>query len=70
MSTLDGQIALVTGASRGIGRAIASDHPDAVYAEVGPGNVLAGLMKKCVPGAEVMPCGTAADVEALLTRLS
>lgn len=51
-------------------RAIASDYPDALYAEVGPGAVLAGLMKKCVPGAEVVPCGTAADVDALLTRLA
>jgi [acyl-carrier-protein] S-malonyltransferase len=51
-------------------RAIAADHPGAVYAEVGPGAVLAGLMKKCVPGAEVVPCGTAADVRALLTRLA
>ena len=51
-------------------RAIAAAHPDALYAEVGPGNVLAGLMKKCVPGAEVLPCGTASDVEALVTRLS
>jgi [acyl-carrier-protein] S-malonyltransferase len=42
-------------------RAIAADHPDALYAEVGPGSVLAGLMKKCVPGAEVVPCGTAAE---------
>jgi [acyl-carrier-protein] S-malonyltransferase len=51
-------------------RAIAADHPDALYAEVGPGGVLAGLVKKCVPGAEVVPCGTAADVAALVTRLT
>jgi [acyl-carrier-protein] S-malonyltransferase len=51
-------------------RAIAAAHPDALYVEVGPGAVLAGLMKKSVPGAEVVPCGTAADVEALLTRLT
>ena len=51
-------------------RALASDYPDALYAEVGPGTVLAGLMKKCVPGAEVVPCGTAAEVDALLTRLA
>jgi [acyl-carrier-protein] S-malonyltransferase len=51
-------------------RAIAADHPDALYAEVGPGSVLAGLMKKCVPGAEVVPCGTAAEVGALLNRIA
>lgn len=51
-------------------RAIDAAHPDALYAEVGPGNVLAGLLKKCVPGAQVVPCGTAAEVDALLTRLA
>lgn len=51
-------------------RAVAADHPDALYAEVGPGSVLAGLMKKCVPGAEVVPCGTAGEVEALLNRIA
>ena len=53
-----------------VARAIAAAYPDALYAEVGPGTVLAGLVKKCVPGAEVVPCGTAVDVEALLNRLT
>jgi [acyl-carrier-protein] S-malonyltransferase len=53
-----------------LARAVAADHPDAVFAEVGPGQVLAGLVRKCVPGAEVVPCGTAADLDALLTRLA
>jgi [acyl-carrier-protein] S-malonyltransferase len=50
--------------------ALAAAYPDALYVEVGPGAVLAGLMKKCVPGAEVVPCGTAAEVGALLTRIA
>jgi hypothetical protein len=27
-------------------------------------------VKKIAPGAETLPCGTAAEVEALLTRLA
>jgi acyl transferase domain-containing protein len=55
-------------------RAIAAPTPDALYAELGPGRVLAGLVKKIVPGARRCPCGTAADVERArpqpgLTRL-
>jgi hypothetical protein len=33
---------------------------------VGPGAVLAGLAKKIAPGLRVLPCGTAAQVEAAL----
>ncbi len=51
-------------------RAIAAAHPGALYAELGPGTVLAGLVRKIVPGAEVAPCGTPAELEALAARLS
>jgi [acyl-carrier-protein] S-malonyltransferase len=51
-------------------RAIAAAHPGALFAELGPGTVLAGLVRKTVPGAEVAPCGTPAEVEALAARLS
>lgn len=51
-------------------RAIAAAHPDALYAELGPGSVLAGLVKKIVPGVQVMPCGTAAEVDAVLSKSS
>jgi [acyl-carrier-protein] S-malonyltransferase len=51
-------------------QALHAAHPDALYVEMGPGAVLAGLVKKIAPGAETLPCGTAAEVEALLARLA
>ncbi|MDO4262730.1 MAG: ACP S-malonyltransferase [Deinococcus sp.] len=36
-----------------------------VFIEFGPGRVLTGLVRKIVPGAQVLNVGTAADVEAL-----
>jgi len=47
---------------------IIHDIPGALFVEMGPGSVLAGLMKKIAPTAECMSCGTPADVEALLSR--
>lgn len=38
----------------------------AVFIEVGPGNVLAGLLKRIVPEVQVVSVGTAADVERFL----
>jgi [acyl-carrier-protein] S-malonyltransferase len=46
--------------------AIAAKYPDALYVEMGPGNVLAGLVKKIAPNVKTMTCGTAAEVNALL----
>lgn len=40
--------------------------PDARFVEIGPGNVLSGLIKRIVPGASTLALGTAADVEAFL----
>lgn len=51
-------------------RAIAASYPHARYAELGPGNVLAGLVRKIVPGAQIVPCGTTADLDALLSTTS
>ncbi len=45
--------------------AIAARFPDALYVEMGPGNVLCGLVKRIAPALETMPCGTAAEVSAL-----
>lgn len=45
---------------------IALRHPNALFVEMGPGSVLKGLVKKIVPDATVLGCGTAADVDALL----
>ena len=40
--------------------------PDARFIEIGPGNVLSGLIKRIVPGATTLALGTAAEVEAFL----
>lgn len=40
--------------------------PDATYIEIGPGNVLSGLLKRIVPGAKTVTLGTADEVEKFL----
>jgi [acyl-carrier-protein] S-malonyltransferase len=47
-------------------RAAAAAFPGARYVELGPGNVLSGLLKRSVPGTEGTPLGTAAEVEKFL----
>ena len=39
---------------------------DATFVEVGPGSVLAGLLKRIVPGARTVTLGTADEVEKFL----
>lgn len=41
--------------------------PGARWLEVGPGNVLTGLLRKIVPGAACTPLGTTRDLESWLT---
>ena len=48
---------------------LAAAHPGALFVEMGPGNVLTGLMKRIAPEAQTATCGTVAEVEALLGRL-
>ncbi|HEX7337753.1 MAG TPA: ACP S-malonyltransferase [Gemmatimonadales bacterium] len=40
--------------------------PDATFVEIGPGNVLSGLLKRIVPGAKAITLGTADEVEKFL----
>ena len=47
---------------------LARDFPSALFVEMGPGSVLAGLSRKIAPAVECVSCGTAADVESLLAR--
>lgn len=51
-------------------RNIAGHFPDALYIEMGPGNVLTGLMGRLVKGARTFACGTASDVEKLQQMVS
>ena len=51
-------------------RNIAARYPDALYVEMGPGNVLSGLVARLVKGARTLACGTAAEVEKLQQMVS
>jgi [acyl-carrier-protein] S-malonyltransferase len=48
-------------------RAMAERYANALFVEMGPGNVLAGLVKKIAPSVKTATCGTAAEVEQLRT---
>jgi [acyl-carrier-protein] S-malonyltransferase len=47
-------------------RNMAVAYPGALYVELGPGNVLSGLVTRLVPGAKAVSCGTPADVDKVL----
>jgi [acyl-carrier-protein] S-malonyltransferase len=41
--------------------------PNATFIEIGPGNVLSGLLKRIVPNAKAITLGTADEVERFLS---
>jgi [acyl-carrier-protein] S-malonyltransferase len=51
-------------------RNLATRFPDALYVEMGPGNVLTGLMGRLAKGAKTFACGTAADVDKLMQMVA
>lgn len=51
-------------------RNIAKRFTEALYVEMGPGNVLSGLMGRLVKGARTFSCGTAAEVDKLLQMVA
>jgi [acyl-carrier-protein] S-malonyltransferase len=51
-------------------RNMAAQFPEALYVEMGPGNVLTGLMGRLVKGARIFACGTAAEAEKLLQMVA
>ena len=53
---------------RPLSEGLAPAFPDGLYAEMGPGNVLVGLVKKIAPSVQTMTCGSATEVEQLLSR--
>lgn len=48
---------------------LVADFPGATFVELGPGTVLAGLLRKIAPTAQAISVGTAAEVDVLLSRL-
>jgi [acyl-carrier-protein] S-malonyltransferase len=49
---------------------IASAFGDVLFVEMGPGNVLTGLLGRIVPGARGVSCGNPGDVERLMTQVA
>jgi [acyl-carrier-protein] S-malonyltransferase len=49
---------------------IAAAHPDALFVEMGPGNVLTGLLTRIAPSAKGIACGTPADIDKLINQLT
>jgi [acyl-carrier-protein] S-malonyltransferase len=50
--------------------AMASRHPRALFVEMGPGSVLAGLVKQIAPAVKTMTCGTVTEVGQLLEQVA
>jgi [acyl-carrier-protein] S-malonyltransferase len=43
---------------------------DVLFVEMGPGNVLTGLLGRITPGARGVACGTPADIDRLMTQVA
>ncbi len=54
----------------GLVRNLSAAYPGALFVEMGPGNVLTGLMKRIVPGARTATCGTVADIENVFSQVA
>ena len=50
--------------------ALCAAYPDALFVEMGPGNVLTGLLTRIVPTARGIAVGTPADIEKLATQVA
>lgn len=50
-------------------RNMAAAHPGATWIELGPGNVLTGLISRAVTGARALACGTPADMDKLFATV-
>lgn len=48
---------------------MAAAYPGATWIEMGPGNVLTGLVSRAVPDARTLACGTPADLDKLFDTL-
>jgi [acyl-carrier-protein] S-malonyltransferase len=55
---------------QGLVKNLAAAWPHAVFVEMGPGAVLAGLVKRIAPGIRTMPCGTVAQIESVLSMVA
>jgi [acyl-carrier-protein] S-malonyltransferase len=55
---------------QGLVENLASIWPNALFVEMGPGNVLTSLMKRIAPKAQAMACGTVAQVDKVLTLVA
>lgn len=51
-------------------RYMAERYPGATFVEMGPGQVLRGMVSRLVPGAQTISCGTAAEVDSLLKMVA
>jgi [acyl-carrier-protein] S-malonyltransferase len=49
---------------------IATKYPHALFVEMGPGNVLTGLLTRIVPTAKGMACSGPADIEKLINHIA